>query len=120
MKHEWEFVKIAKIAFASTVLVREDTTNFAILLLKEQAKIEIGRRTPEEFNLQLATECKVSSLTLTSEGNFLFNVTAMIVKFISYTLIMIYSQISENPGILSNAVPRSITTPSFITEFSPS
>ena len=35
VKHKWEFVKIAKIALASTVLVREDTTNFAILLLKE-------------------------------------------------------------------------------------
>lgn len=26
---------------------------------------------------------------------------------------------SENPGIFSKAVPRSITTPSFKTEFSP-
>ena len=59
----------------------EDTAYFAVFLLEEEAKIEIGGRLPEHAHLEFSGEGESCGFALGAKGDFRLSVTAIVGKW---------------------------------------
>ena len=72
MEDVGELGERTEVLAAATVFVGEDTACFAVFLLEEEAKVEVGGRLPEHAHLEFSGKGESCGFALGAEGDFAF------------------------------------------------